>query len=126
MEPIDARRMLPSFDEPRFKTPWTMTVTAPQGNQVITNGALQSTTLLDNGMVKHSFATTRPIQSYLVALAVGPYDMRDGASLPTNSIRPDAVPFRGFAPAGKDRPTEFSSLAGSEHILVTFEREKAK
>jgi uncharacterized protein (TIGR03067 family) len=31
-----------------------------------------------------------------------------------------------FAPAGKDRPTDFSSLAGSEHILVTFEREKAK
>lgn len=31
-----------------------------------------------------------------------------------------------FAPPGKDRPTEFSSPAGSEHILVTFEREKAK
>jgi uncharacterized protein (TIGR03067 family) len=29
-----------------------------------------------------------------------------------------------FAPAGKDRPAEFSSTAGSEHILVTFEREK--
>jgi uncharacterized protein (TIGR03067 family) len=29
-----------------------------------------------------------------------------------------------FAPTGKDRPTEFSSTAGSEHILVTFEREK--
>jgi uncharacterized protein (TIGR03067 family) len=31
-----------------------------------------------------------------------------------------------FAPPGKDRPTEFSSMAGSEQILVTFEREKAK
>jgi len=31
-----------------------------------------------------------------------------------------------FAPPGKDRPTEFRSLPGSEHILVTFEREKAK
>ena len=31
-----------------------------------------------------------------------------------------------FAPAGKERPTEFSSTPGSEHILVTFEREKAK
>ena len=29
-----------------------------------------------------------------------------------------------FAPAGKDRPTEFTSTTGSEHILVTFEREK--
>jgi uncharacterized protein (TIGR03067 family) len=31
-----------------------------------------------------------------------------------------------FAPPGKDRPTEFSSMPGSEHILVTFERKKAK
>jgi len=29
-----------------------------------------------------------------------------------------------FAAAGKDRPTEFASTPGSEHILVTFEREK--
>lgn len=31
-----------------------------------------------------------------------------------------------FAPPGKERPTEFASMPGSEHILVTFEREKAK
>ena len=31
-----------------------------------------------------------------------------------------------FAPPGKDRPTEFASMPGSEHILVTFEREKSK
>jgi uncharacterized protein (TIGR03067 family) len=29
-----------------------------------------------------------------------------------------------FAPAGKERPTEFSSPSGSGHILVTFERVK--
>ncbi|QDU31697.1 hypothetical protein ETAA8_68570 [Anatilimnocola aggregata] len=29
-----------------------------------------------------------------------------------------------FAPPGKDRPSEFTSTPGSEHILVTFEREK--
>ena len=31
-----------------------------------------------------------------------------------------------FAPPGKPRPTEFSSTPGSDHILVTFQREKAK
>lgn len=31
-----------------------------------------------------------------------------------------------FAPPGKDRPAEFSSAPGSEHVLVTFERETAK
>ena len=31
-----------------------------------------------------------------------------------------------FAPKGKDRPTEFSSIPGSQYILVEFQREKAK
>ncbi len=31
-----------------------------------------------------------------------------------------------FAPSGRARPTEFSSTPGSEHILVTLEREKTK
>jgi len=84
MEPIDARRMVPSFDEPRFKTPWTLSVTTPAGNQVITNGALKSQSTLDDGMIRYDFATTRQIQSYLLALAVGPYDLRDGGVIPPN------------------------------------------
>ena len=31
-----------------------------------------------------------------------------------------------FAPPGKERPTAFVSTSGSEHILVTFEREPVK
>jgi uncharacterized protein (TIGR03067 family) len=31
-----------------------------------------------------------------------------------------------FAPPGKERPAEFTTTTGSEHILVTFEREKTK
>ena len=101
MEPIDARRMVPSFDEPRFKTPWTLTVTAPPGQQVITNAPLKAQTTLESGQIQHAFATTRTIQSYLIALAVGPYDLRDGGVLAGNQIRAKSVAFRGFAPAGK-------------------------
>jgi hypothetical protein len=31
-----------------------------------------------------------------------------------------------FAPPGNDRPTGFRSASGSEHVLVTFERDRAK
>ena len=31
-----------------------------------------------------------------------------------------------FAPPGQPRPAEFSSASGSQHVLVTFEREKSK
>lgn len=119
MEPIDARRMFPGFDEPRFKTPWTVTVTAPQGNQVVANGALTGTSQLENGLVKHTFATTRAIQSYLVALAVGPYDMREGTAIPANTLRPQPVPFRGFAPAGKGDQLKVAMDATDE--MVTWQ-----
>lgn len=119
MEPIDARRMVPSFDEPRFKTPWTLTITTPPGNQVITNGALKAQSSLNDGNIQFDFATTRSIQSYLVALAVGPYDLRDGGVLPSNSIRAQAVPFRGFAPAGKGDQLEEAMAITDE--MVTWQ-----
>jgi aminopeptidase N len=101
MEPIDARRMFPSFDEPRFKTPYTLTVTAPEGMEVAANGAETGSEDLGNGMVRHSFATTRPIQSYLVALMVGPYDEVIAEPIPATAVRAEPVPLRGFAAAGK-------------------------
>ncbi|MEQ8557563.1 MAG: M1 family metallopeptidase [Henriciella sp.] len=119
MEPIDARRMFPGFDDPRFKTPWTLTVTAPQGNQVIANAPLKGTSQLDNGMVEHTFAATRPIQSYLVALAVGPYDMREGDPIPANTLRATPVPFRGFAPAGKGDQLDVAMQVTDD--MVTFQ-----
>ncbi len=119
MEPIDARRLVPSFDEPRFKTSWTLTVATPAGNQVITNGALKAQTTLDDGSIQFQFATTREIQSYLVALAVGPYDLRDGGVLPPNEIRARAVPFRGFAPAGKGDQLEEAMAITDE--MVTWQ-----
>ena len=119
IEPIDARRLVPSFDEPRFKTPWTLTVATPAGNQVVTNGALKAQTERDDGNIEFQFATTREIQSYLVALAVGPYDLRDGGVLPPNGIRPRAVPFRGFSPSGKGDKLENAMAITDE--MVTWQ-----
>ncbi len=101
MQPIDARRMVPSFDEPRFKTPWTFTVTAPTGDTVITNAPLVALEDAGDGLTTHTFAATRPIQSYLLAMVVGPYEERVGEDLPPTDVRERAVPFRGFAPIGK-------------------------
>ena len=121
MEPIDARRAFPSFDEPRFKTPWTLTVTAPEGNAVIANGAETVSTVQADGWVKHEFATTRPIQSYLVALAVGPYDLFENNPIPGNAIRPETVPLRSFAASGKADQLETSHDATFEMLRIQEE-----
>jgi aminopeptidase N len=101
MEAIDARRLVPSFDEPRFKTPWTLTVTAPKGMKVIANGAETAMQELEGGQVQHAFATTRPLQSYLIALAVGPYDVFEADAIGPATGRTEPIPLRGFAAAGK-------------------------
>ncbi|MEO9969045.1 MAG: M1 family metallopeptidase [Hyphomonadaceae bacterium] len=121
MEPIDARRAFPSFDEPRFKTPWSLTVTAPEGNSVIANGAETVSTVQSDGWVKHEFATTRPIQSYLVALAVGPYDLFENNPIPGNAIRPETVPLRSFAASGKSDQLETSHDATFEMLRIQEE-----
>lgn len=102
MEPLGARRAIPSFDEPRFKTPFTVSVTAPAGQVVITNGAETATEKLPDGMVRHVFATTEPLPSYLLAFAVGPYDVVEfPGGIAANELRVAAIPMRGAAAKGK-------------------------
>ena len=102
MQAIDARRMVPSFDEPRFKTPWAVTVTAPEGLKVVANGAQISSVPSGEGLELHTFSPTRPIPSYLLAFAVGPYDESELQWIDYKSgLRPAQVPLRGFAAAGK-------------------------
>lgn len=100
MEPIDGRRMFPGFDEPRFKTPFTVTVSTPSGNKVVANAPLTKMAPQSQGLTLHSFAPTKPLPTYLLALAVGPLDIVEG-KIPANSIRKTAVPFRGVATEGQ-------------------------
>jgi aminopeptidase N len=54
MEPIDARRMFPGFDEPGFKTPFTVMVTAPRDLKVFANAPLVEATPA-GAMTTHRF-----------------------------------------------------------------------
>jgi aminopeptidase N len=101
MEDIDARRMVPSFDEPRFKTPWVMTVTAPEGDKVVANAMELEARPLGDGFVEHEFLPTRPIQSYLIALAIGPYEEVSGEPVPISPGRPAPILLRAFTAKGK-------------------------
>ena len=106
MEAIDARRMFPSFDEPRFKTPYTLTVTAPADMEVAANSVVESSEDLGDGQVRYHFAKTRPLPSYLVALMVGPYDKMEVDPISATALRAEPVPLRGFSAAGKGAKLE--------------------
>jgi alanyl aminopeptidase len=102
-EPILARRAFPSFDEPRFKTPFDVTLTVRTDDVAVSNAPVLATEPGADGTKRVRFATTAPLPTYLVAFAVGPLDVVDGPPLRPNAIRTHAVPFRGVTARGQGR-----------------------
>ena len=81
-EATDARRAFPCFDEPGFKTSYDVTITAPRGALALANSPETSHEDAPDGSVIHRFETSPPLPSYLVAFAVGPFDVLSGQTTP--------------------------------------------
>ncbi len=101
--PIEARRAIPCFDEPRFKTPWEISIKAPQGQQAFANAAEIGETPTSDGQKLVHFAITQPLPSELIAFAVGPFDVysgqRAGHGTPVRAITPKGESVEGRAAA---------------------------
>ncbi len=76
-ENVDARRAFPCFDEPSAKVPWQLELEVRAGDTALSNTPVVSEAPSREGMKKVRFAETRPLPSYLVAFAVGPFDLVD-------------------------------------------------
>ncbi|MCL2449068.1 MAG: M1 family metallopeptidase, partial [Polyangiaceae bacterium] len=77
-EATDARRAFPCFDEPRYKTPFRVRIHAPPGTTALANTPPDPSApenAESEGDPGVTFAATSPLPTYLVAFAVGPFDM---------------------------------------------------
>ena len=90
-EAIDARRAFPCWDEPAFKIPWQLTVSVPAGQEAVSNTPVESDAT-EAGVRTIAFAKTKPLPSYLLAIAVGPFEF-----VPIPGLR---VPGRVVVPRG--------------------------
>ncbi|MGE3542752.1 MAG: M1 family metallopeptidase [Kofleriaceae bacterium] len=82
-EPTSARRAFPCFDEPQFKVPWRLTLRVPRGLDAYANTA-PTVTEDDNEQRVFRFAETPPLPSYLIAFAIGKFDVVDAGETTVN------------------------------------------
>jgi len=99
MEPTDARRAFPCFDEPALKAKFTVTLIADKGLTCLSNMDVKSETEVDStmsGSKKQSvtFNTTPLMSTYLLAFIVGELNVIESKNF--------RVPVRVFAPPDSD------------------------
>lgn len=121
MEPIDARRAFPSFDEPRFKTPYDVTLTVRAAHTAIANTPQIKEESAAGGLKRVTFATTQPLPTYLIAFAVGPFDVVEWAPMPKTAIRDRVVPLRGITVKGKGEQIKYA-LSHTAGLLTALEQ----
>jgi aminopeptidase N len=71
MAPTDARRMLPTWDEPAFRARFKLTVDVPGNFKAYSTTPIEKREELAGGMQRISFGNTPKMPSYLVVLVAG-------------------------------------------------------
>ncbi len=119
-ESIFARQMFPGFDEPGFKTPFSIQISIPKHMRAIGNTPISAeTVILDRKQIQ--FQTTKKLPTYLLALAVGELDIVEFADIPANEIRTQPLALRGVATFGKGGKMQYA-LSNTAPILLALER----
>lgn len=120
MEPLGARRAFPCFDEPSFKTPFDVTMVVGTDDIAIANAAERSSEEAAGDHRRVRFETTEPLPTYLVAIAVGPFDVVEGTPIAASDVRSEPIPLRGIAAHGQG-PRLAHALEHTPAILTALE-----
>ena len=119
-ESTSARKAFPCFDEPGFKIPFDTTLVVPSDAQAVAN-AREIDRRSDGARVRVHFAPTPPLPTYLVAFAVGPFDIVAAPDVPPNDVRKRPLPLRAFTAKGHGGDATYG-LAHAAEILAILER----
>ncbi len=102
-EAASAREAFPCWDEPEFKIPFQVTVTVPDKSSAVSNTPIEKESTI-GGQRTVVFKRTPPLPSYLVAIAVGPFDY---------------VPIRGMSAPGRVVTVKGAAALAAEAARTT-------
>ena len=111
MEPSDARRMFPCWDEPVFRSTFQLTAVVPAKHTALFNMPASNERALEGGRKEITFGTTPPMASYLVAFVSSELESIEGSL--------DDVKLGLFATPGKRDRLPFA-LASTKKVLPFF------
>ena len=117
-ESIDGRAAFPSFDEPGFKTPFTVTLRTKPGQLAVSN-APEISKAIEQGLEVHRFAPTLPLPTYLVAMMVGPFVTVE-STVPPSPQRATPLPLRIVSTKQNAGKLNFA-LEGTKGIITHLE-----
>jgi len=110
-EPIDARRVMPCFDEPSAKVPWKLRLRVPRGDVALANAPVESERDEGPGTKLVTFAESKPLPSYLVAFVVGPFDLVDSGTAGRHG-----TPLRFVVPRGRREELRYAREVSSRVV----------
>jgi aminopeptidase N len=110
-ENSDARRMIPSWDEPAYKATFALQAVVPAGEMAVSNMPITKSESLPDGRTRVSFATTPKMSTYLLFFGLGEFER---ARVTSDGTELGVVTRKGGAPQA-----EFA-LASSKAILREY------
>src|SRR5579884_4080663 len=104
--PNGARSAFPCFDQPRFKTPWTLRIRPRRDYKAFSNTRASRETDQPGGMKLVEFDTTVPLSSEIIAFAAGPLD-----TYTQEPCGEPHIPVRIITPQGRASDAEEAACA---------------
>ncbi len=112
LQPTEARRILPCWDEPAFRTHFQISIDLPPHFKAYSNTVLQETLAVPGtDTIRHRFGRTPKMPSYLLVLAAGEFER--------SSVMQDGVDIGLVTTEGKQGGAAYA-LSASQRLLRYF------
>jgi aminopeptidase N len=120
-ENSDARRMIPSWDEPAYKASFALEATIPAGQMAVSNMPIEKTSALADGRSVVKFARTPKMSTYLLFFGLGEFERATanagGTELGVVTTRGGSSKAAFALDASKSLLTEYNQYFGVHYPL---------